>query len=309
MSSSTPTTDIQINGIIMPPHKDVHTFAPSLKQKLLLFDRIGVPLLKASIYSHVSVGKQDLVQGMIDLRKENLIFDASNDEATNIYEMLENLPKGSADIIAVIKEIQDQPELFKEYKDFLKLAHDKVEDDDEHLQLFARLSAMIWNGMFYKREQHREFIPLVPIINIPGLDKPKSQVYNVVFKNVPIPHPDTPIHHILEFKSNEDNKGRLLQFRSLVNKLSKSGYNEKEIQQEIDNLMHQYQQAMNKHDIKWVNGVLDVATGLIIEPIGKLLSSVLKLRSSSVNLSSAELAYPGRDISYVYNSQKMFGKQ
>jgi len=59
----------------------------------------------------------------------------------------------------------------------------------------------------------------------------------IQWKNCPeaftYPHPDTPIEHILDFKSNEDNKGRLLQFRALLTKMSKSNYNEVELQEQI----------------------------------------------------------------------------
>lgn len=171
------------------------------------------------------------------------------------------------------------------------------------------MMSILWNVSTYNLGLE-EYIPILSMSNLPGFDKPKVDIYNIVFNNIPIMHPHTPIEHILEFKSNKDNQGRLLQFRSFVNKLSKEGLSEIEIQQEIEHLMHQYKQAMELHKINSISGVLNVGLSFVVSAAYTAmaaLGALMNIKVNNINLATSEMSYPGREISYLYNAGKTLG--
>ena len=206
--------------------------------------------------------------------------------------------------------IEKYPDSIGEWGELRNLLNEQTISEELKREVSARINVIDWNSR-YERKQD-EFIPIVSLSNLPNFKNPKVDVYNVLFHNIPIPHPETPVEHILEYKNNNDNEGRLLQFRALINKLSKSGYTELEIQQEINHLMNSYKQSMAKHKIKSLTGVLDVALSIALLPVfaaSKILEKVIKLRSNQVNLASIELASPGREISYIYKAKQMFAPE
>ncbi|MBL0065339.1 MAG: hypothetical protein IPP38_09985 [Bacteroidetes bacterium] len=137
----------------------------------------------------------------------------------------------------------ENPGIGEEYGELMKISHETSTPNAIKYEAEARISSILWNGL-YSEEKVDEFIPILSMSYLPQIAKPKIDVYNVIFENIPIPHPETPIEHILEFRSNKDNEGRLLAFRSLVNKLGREDYTEIEIKQEIEHLMHQYKESL-----------------------------------------------------------------
>jgi len=307
-----PNKVVRIHGVqMLPITPEWGKFVTDIKQKVLLFDSVGVLNPQELLHYLRQERSMQAIQDVEMLLSAKEMFD-TRDVRVDVHEIsVDNnnfeqkvIRKGSmigADCM------MKNPETMKDFASFSEMGRDPHTPRELRSELATRGQAILWNAKYEVKKD--EFIPILQLSNLPKFKNPKVDVYKVMFENMPIPHPETPVEHILEFKSNKDNEGRLLQFRSLINKLSKSGYNELEIQQEINHLMHIYTQSMQKHKIKSISGTLDVVVNAALSPITKILEKVIKITTNQVNLSSAELSYPGREISYMYKAKQMFGPQ
>jgi len=297
---------IRISGIQMEPPKIDLDYLNNIKQKLLLFDTIGINNIHKlqNTFQNNKIVSNEISK----LIEKEFVFDFVWDM---VFEKIEfqgkKMDHQRLESIIPFEFFLENRELSKELRELMSLA--KKAESNSHLEkeLNARIFTIYWNASKHKLK-NEEFIPVLSMSYLPQYNKPKSNVYKVIFNNVPIPHPETPLDHIIEFRQNDDNKGRLLQFRTLINKLSKST-NEIEIQQEIDDLMHRYKTSMELHKIKPAMGWLEIAGLFIVDPrlaASNLISKLISLKEKQLNLASAELSLPGREISYLYKANQTF---
>jgi len=313
------TNKVSIHGILpVPTHPVKPQYINEIKQKLLLFDSIGVSH-PTDLLRELDIQKEKKsIDELSRLLDEGEVFNSLD---LTLIDQDDNVILDEKIIRKHIREnnkeyFSKNPDMSKEFKIITEMAYairtkKKEITFEMYAELQSRALSILWNAGSYDLKTE-EFFPLSALHNIPEFDRPKVEVYNVMFKNIPILHPDTPIEHILEFKNNPENHGRLLQFRSFVNRLSKEGLSEIELTQEIEHMMYQYKQAMSYHKIESLSGLLNVSLGFVINAgytVMEALGALINININNVNLAKSEMSAPGREISYLYKTNQMFGKQ
>ena len=303
---------IGIHGIAKMPVRLDNTFIPGIKQKLFLFDSVGVPNT-GSLLDVLNNGNKPLFNEVSKMLDNKVIFDT---HSTNAYETKRT---GDGKFVVVPRQgmnvpvefILEKPDEAREYGEMMRLTQDPNLSIELKNELSARITTNIWNALFHN-EKTDEFFPLTSISNFPKFNKPKVEVQRILFENIPIPHPETPIEHILDFRANPDNSDRLLALRNLINEISHSGMSEIEIKQKIEYLTAVYKASLDKHKIRFGEGALDILTTVFTNPFalpGKIFNGIVSTYNSSVNLAKAEMLFPGREISYLYKAKQQFNPQ
>jgi len=152
----------------------------------------------------------------------------------------------------------------------------------------------------------REYLPSVE----------KKDVLNIVLDAFPEPVADTPWELIAEFREDSQTRTQALALRRWVRKLSSSNVAEKEITDEIEWLIQEYEAHMRLHRMKVSSGTLEmlvVAFAETVENLAKLKFSALArslfaLKHRRIALTDAERQAPGRELAYIVHARERFGE-
>lgn len=179
-------------------------------------------------------------------------------------------------------------------------------------QLNARYYSLILN-----RKYSDEFIPILnnSYINLkPDQIFSKSDVLSVVLKRFPIVDNQMPIEQLVEFKSDPEVALGLSRLKNWVQEISRDNYSDKEIEQKLDYLLHEYQNQLKIHKMKYHLGTVEsiVTVSLeVIESIVKLNFSkaaklIFDLRRLQLTLSEAEDQFKGKEIAIIQKINEKF---
>lgn len=270
-----------------------------LKQALLFFDLIGIPLLNRYM---------DIIEKIVPDREESLyllnelellidkgyVFDAWSSTTTKISDKI--------DFKAFANEYQTISNYFNQTND-LDISEDAA----------ARLCALRLNN------QHDPLdftsIPVIKKLILPNTnDLEKCDLIKIVIEKLPIPRNDTPWENIFEYKSDKDSIGKLAALKVWINKSLKSGNSIQEVRDELDSLIYEYEKSLSIHKIQYGSGIFQA----MVIGSAELLENALKLKFSNIaknlfsasqvkaNLLKAELESPGKEVAYIVNSLDKF---
>lgn len=100
-----------------------------------------------------------------------------------------------------------------------------------------------------------------------------------------------------------------------MSKISRENLAEREIAEEIEWLLNEYQAHMRLHRMKITTGTLEtvvvavaeVAENLAKLKFGALAKSLFVLKHRSLELAEAERQAPGRELAYISRAREHFG--
>lgn len=194
----------------------------------------------------------------------------------------------------------------------------------EITKLYSNLSSFAWVSYistllnFLESEYGNDYVPSIDMTYIKNIENTfkskKSNLVTLVIQKMPIFDNLTPWENIVEFKSNTDNIGKFAGLKVWMNKAISSGASISEIKDELDYLLHRHRKSLELHKIKYHSGTLQrivVGTAELIENGARLkFSNIAKglfsAHQEKVDLLQAELTAPGKEIAYIYQSQKTF---
>jgi hypothetical protein len=141
-------------------------------------------------------------------------------------------------------------------------------------------------------------------------------VQRIVIGKLPEPDEATSLERVLEFREDPRSKGTLLSLHRWISTLSKASASPVEVVQELDWLLHEYEQHMRLHEMKMTKGVFETVITLAAETAedlvkvrwGKLAKGLFALSARRIDLLEAELKAPGREIAYVFRARQTFGR-
>lgn len=139
------------------------------------------------------------------------------------------------------------------------------------------------------------------------IEEPKSFIYRILIDNMPVPDDSIPLVDIIQYRNDNSNQLRFQRLQSWVNKFSKEGLNEIEIQQEIEYLIAEYRNEMKLAGMKMKVVRLEFCCKIIpffLEKLIKLKFSELtdpffKLRYEKVSLLQDEINAKGSELAYI----------
>jgi hypothetical protein len=311
------TTEIKtplIHGIKANRDRLDLTFINEIKQNLFLFDSIGLTGVEAMLVFLYNEDRKAFNE-LISLQSEKLIWDTisqtqmrvkMNPDGTFSAERTGTYPIATKNL---------KGEDMEAYSKLSQIAHDPNNQNDRSYEAGARLCCILRNHTYGMEYGSNQYFPLVSASNFPDFSGDKETVHRIILENVPIPHPETPIDYIKEFKSDHQNAELLLALKIWVNKLTRENYTEHEIKEELKDLMNQYEKHLYAKKIKYFLTALEIATifafpQLALADLGaRLIKAGLKYQSNKLSITSSEINFSGREIAYLYHAGSQFGKR
>jgi hypothetical protein len=142
----------------------------------------------------------------------------------------------------------------------------------------------------------------------------KTDVIEVVLNLLPMPDDSVPWEHILDYRADPDTRGKFLALRRWMGRIVRDQLSPREIEEELEFLIHQYQSHLHFHKMKvnfetWrtiVAAQADIIPNLIRLKWGDVLKPLFALRHRRIELMELELTAPGNEIAYIVESRESF---
>ncbi len=130
--------------------------------------------------------------------------------------------------------------------------------------------------------------------------------------NIPLPPDNLPWEDVIQFRKEEENMAQLRALRLWLQKTGASGTPTREIQEELEHLLYQYQKYMQIQHKKFGQGNLsavvsalpELTANLVTFHWGDVVKALVDIKGHHIALSEAEFSAPGREISYIANVKK-----
>jgi hypothetical protein len=142
----------------------------------------------------------------------------------------------------------------------------------------------------------------------------KDPVIQVLLKNLPSPDANTPWEKIIDYRKETDSRGKFYRFKNWLNNVANSNRTSNEIEDEIRELVFEYENYMKLHKIKLqtssvetiITVAADVAEGLAKIKWGQAARALFSIRKNQIELFEKERGAPGREIAYLVDIKSKF---
>jgi hypothetical protein len=142
----------------------------------------------------------------------------------------------------------------------------------------------------------------------------EGNVLRVGLEQLPLPDDSSPFEDVIDFKIEAQDKQWA--FRRFLHTLSTKPQSEAEIRDDFEWCLDEYAKTMRLHHLKSTQGFVEVyliPAVEILEDIAKLNWSkigrnILSVKKRKVELLEAELKAPGRECAYVFEARKRFSR-
>jgi len=143
----------------------------------------------------------------------------------------------------------------------------------------------------------------------------KGDVQRIAINAMPEPDEGTSLEQILDFRSDPDAKGKMLALRRWMSGMVKASATPREIVEELEWLLHEYQAHMRLHRMKIRRGIwetiivggAEIAEDLVKIRWGKLAKVPFSISAKRIELLEAEQSAPGKEIAYIARVRGEFG--
>lgn len=279
-----------------------------------MFDHIKVVGLKGEIWLHRSHAepnsdRQILASELEWLCERGIISEAlhQGDQRFRLFRNHEPIPPEEFE-----KTSSDPNDLREMDKFFVAISSmsqpdyfDMVADNicrDEASQLRAGLG---WDSVVLTQryEGRPEF-----------LESGNSNVAHVVLKAMPQPDEHTPWEAILEYRVDPEARGKFFRLKNWMNEAARVQRPLNELEDELRELVYEYQEHMKVHRLKVGTGTLEtvinvaaeIAEGIVRLEWSKSAKALFVINNRRVALLEAERSAPGRQLAYIVDAHKRF---
>ncbi len=289
----------------------------SLKQHVLLFDKIGILRLEnlrqvmSSVLNReennkdfIRLGLQTFITDTEWLEENGILFEPKLE--TELKEDVQRIFQKNSTVASELRE------LYKVLKDKQKPNNtlDKLENDGMILRMMSLVMETSRKTSVSTTLPYTEYTHKLPGTNI-------SNVAQIVISKLPIPDGTTPWEKVVDYRNDAENQKSLLALRRWIRKTSTQNLSVNEIEEELEWLINEFQEHMKYHKIKANTETLEVLVKApleIIEDLVKLRLSRIPepffaLKKRQLMLMEAELNAPGREMSYIIKSREAFQSQ
>ncbi len=292
----------------------------TLKQQALLFDQIGI--YKLSNFYKTLQETEGLVQKIapsIPGRAGSIIAELEwLQQMEIIFElsMLDELKSQSMESFAQIggQKFEDAKKLILKILEVPPSSFTKIEDEprklalmkEQHFTVLRLLSIVMEttkNCTVVTTHPYTEYMRELP-------NSSKSNVTQIVIKNLPLPSNETPWEQIIDYRKDAKTQERLLDLRRWIRKISTENLTPHEIEEEIEWLINEFENHMKLHKMKANTEAVEVITKAPLEflelKFSKIIEPLFVIKKRKINLLEAEMTAPGREISYIVKTQEAF---
>lgn len=145
----------------------------------------------------------------------------------------------------------------------------------------------------------------------------QTDVLNIAINSITYPDDSVPWDDLVEFKNDPETKERFIRLKRWAKKVATQSLDHREIQEEIDDLLFEYNLHMNHFKFKKNQATLQnllVTTGNIVENLlkfkfGKIASDVFSIKKSRMELLNEERKAPGNELAYLSSVSDRYEKK
>jgi hypothetical protein len=161
------------------------------------------------------------------------------------------------------------------------------------------------------------YVPILPQTRLVSPDHllREQDVTKLLLRRFPVPAPDVAWEDILEFREDSQHRGRLLALRRWVTQMAAGNSSDREIVEEIDYLLQEFERAFSLHKIKYEYSQLELITTATLEALenviklnfGKAAKAIFDFRKSRVDFLIKQWELPGKELAYLSAVRKTLG--
>jgi hypothetical protein len=189
-----------------------------------------------------------------------------------------------------------------------------IEDDiatvqDSITRAWARMIDEPWS-------RDKEVVPLCWFHRRKVEDSKTSldNVVEVILRAIPCTRADVPIEQILDFRADEEARTKLRRLRFWMRKLAREKAQEREIVEELEELLFEYEEQMKIHRLKYEMNtwrVLLSTTAEVIESLARLrlksaIDALFAVKEHRIKLLEAEASTIGKEVAYIWSAKIQF---
>lgn len=320
-------------------------FPQTLKQQLLLFDKVGMFELQWRIMccAIATVSRPNKVEELVQLGNDltflqsaGLVFDPGHPAAYVEKQMKAGLSDEDKQLLQDAMDAGERSEVDRveiegyleqvsgkdvgpasSDKKLVKLLNSYLSARESHHQVTSRLIA--------KKLVNVDGVDAIPVISTGALfaqnrvgqgSGTNDDVIQVVLDRVPMPDDMTPWQSIIEFRNDPDARGHLHGLRNWIAETGRLKLTPSETAEKLEWLIYQQEQHLKRHKInarfKTLGGVFvaaaEFAEDLIKFRFGKIAEGTATVLSHKANLLQAELNGPAKEVSYLIRASSEFKK-
>ncbi len=139
-------------------------------------------------------------------------------------------------------------------------------------------------------------------------------VMNVILKKIPIPSDLISFEQILDFRKDPDTTFKFLKFRGFVKDLTKPNINHKEILEQLEFAIHEYEQHLKFHKLKYSTTAIELFINIPFEFLENLIKlkwkdlakSLFNIQRNKIEFAEQEMKLKGSEVSYLHEIKNRF---
>lgn len=144
-------------------------------------------------------------------------------------------------------------------------------------------------------------------IHLLNKNKLEGSIAHLILNNIPMPCKDNPLEKILDFRADDNARLALFRLRRWLKSAIKCGDSLKDINEEVQYRLLEYEQHMKHYRLKTSLGGFETLVVTSIEvieniakfKISKAAKSIFKIYNRQIELVEEEMKAPGREVAYI----------
>lgn len=296
-----------------------------LKREALIFSRIAVPL--ADLID-IRIWGEDVINEFESLIAFGIAFTpsfkinkdlfTSNEEyRTNIFQI-----SGLVDEASRLVKEDESSNKYKEGRtrvSTVEMVARHVKTTQALIQSYRMYSL---SGNYYSRAvsmqlRHEEGLDAIPVLSditdAAGGNLNRSEVVNIVLRNLPIPSDSVSWEQIIEYRSDPDSYSKFLDLRNWMSEIARGELSATEIEEKLEYLVSQYRRHLQLHKMKTNAGTLEtviVSGAEILEDLvhlkfSKAAKALFSFKHRQIALIEGELTSKGSEVAYIVKAKEM----
>ncbi|WP_407500175.1 hypothetical protein [Elizabethkingia anophelis] len=284
-----------------------------LKKLALFYDKIYIANIESSKKSSKLITESEQItmlqeKGIVKSYSSSISIELFNRhlEDFSIQESVEKLNVTYAEYDKKFPEDSEEKVLFYA-KEFMKLGLNP--------DFFSRIDALA----LANKDNTSEYFPGLKgyeTLENYGKENKKEQIIQFILNDIPQPDINTDWGQIVDYRNDETVKNKYLALISWINKMSHSNSTLAELKEEYDYLYSEYMTQFKLHKMKYSDSKVEMilnTTDTFLENFksGRYISAVrglFQFNVKKVSLLQEESKIPGKEIAYIFHTNKKFSK-
>lgn len=150
----------------------------------------------------------------------------------------------------------------------------------------------------------------------PLLHPGSDSVAHIILQSIPEPDENTSWEYILDYRDDAEVQGRFFRLKTWINTLVEAKRSPNELEDELRELIFEYEEHMRLHRMKASSGVVETVITMSAEVLEGLIKlnwsnaakALFTIQHQRIALLEAERTAPGRQIAYIVDLRKRFGR-